>query len=312
MNENGIFLSICIPTYNEAKYLENTINSIIVQKEFINKSVEIIIADNSSNDGTDTLLSKYINKYNNIIYIKNDKNIGSTNNTILAVSKARGMLIKISTSSTMFSRDSLKIIFDYINKYKNSNIQLYFSNVDLKNDQLLNFKNFTEITSINNTNYLTWSIWKSDINDYLLDHKYDYSYIPACYFNLKYTYKYGNALIINKNLFTQQQRTPKYLKYGLYNVFGRNIYDIHNYFIKIGALDISFLKKLKKKLGYWFVNWVIVFEFKDKNYVYSEFENLKSDFITGYKSEKYFFHLYFYYTFIKIKYLIIKIKDKIL
>ena len=76
MGNDNILFSICIPTYNEAKYLTNVIASIVAEKEFIDKKVEIIVTDNNSNDGTDKLMTEYTNKYANIVYVKNSNNIG--------------------------------------------------------------------------------------------------------------------------------------------------------------------------------------------------------------------------------------------
>lgn len=306
MSNNEVLLSICIPAYNEGKYLKKVIESIVNQREFIDKKVEIVVADNNSIDGTDDMIKEYTEKYDNIKYIKNNKNIGSTDNTILVVSNATGKFIKITTSSTMYNKGALAVLIKYIERYDGNNIQFYFSNTDLKDDNILSFKEFANKTAVENTNYLTWGLWKKDINDYLYDHKYDWTNIPACYFNLKFAYKYGKVLIVNKRIFTQQIRKPKNISYGVFNVFAKNIYDVHQEFIDIGALDKEFILYLKKKIGYWLVPWVIYFEFKDCDYIFADFEDLKRNFIDSYKSESYFYSLYLYYLKNKIKYIIRK------
>lgn len=47
------YLSLCIPTYNRASYLKNSIETIICQNEFKTGKVEIVISDNASSDDTE-------------------------------------------------------------------------------------------------------------------------------------------------------------------------------------------------------------------------------------------------------------------
>jgi glycosyltransferase involved in cell wall biosynthesis len=71
----SISVSVIIPNYNHAKFLEQRINSVLNQtyKEF-----EIIILDDSSTDNSRDIIEKYRNnkKVSSIIY--NEKNSGST------------------------------------------------------------------------------------------------------------------------------------------------------------------------------------------------------------------------------------------
>ena len=63
MNKNILF-SVIIPTFNQSRYLEKAINSVLLQK----KNYEIIIIDNFSTDNTETIVKKY--KESNIKYFK--------------------------------------------------------------------------------------------------------------------------------------------------------------------------------------------------------------------------------------------------
>ena len=54
---NSIKLSICIPTYNRDKLLEETLNSIIRQANSNNiEKFEICVSDNASTDSTDEII----------------------------------------------------------------------------------------------------------------------------------------------------------------------------------------------------------------------------------------------------------------
>src|SRR5574344_946053 len=89
-------LSICIPTYNRADYLDKTIQSIVLQKEFATfpDKVELVISDNASTDNTEEIVAKYLLKYTNVHYYKNKNNIRDKNFP-LVLSRASGMLRKL-------------------------------------------------------------------------------------------------------------------------------------------------------------------------------------------------------------------------
>lgn len=71
------FISVVIPTYNRCAYLERAIASVLKQsfKNFI-----IIVSDNASTDGTQAFMKDIIQQHDNIIYQRNEKNIGMTLN----------------------------------------------------------------------------------------------------------------------------------------------------------------------------------------------------------------------------------------
>ena len=75
-------LSICIPTYNREKYLQECLDSIIGQEGFSTQDIEIVISDNASQDGTMSLVESYKAKYPNIQYFRNAENIGAIRNVL--------------------------------------------------------------------------------------------------------------------------------------------------------------------------------------------------------------------------------------
>jgi glycosyltransferase involved in cell wall biosynthesis len=84
-------VSICIPTYNQTKYLSKTLDSILVQGY---KNYEIIITD----DTKTKLIESLVNQYNfegKLKYYKNSVRLGSPKNWNQAISYATGDYIKI-------------------------------------------------------------------------------------------------------------------------------------------------------------------------------------------------------------------------
>ncbi len=91
---NQIILSICIPTYNRENELRQTIESIVQQDGFDNK-IEVLIVDNASTDNTEKMVREYINRYNNIVYVRNDTNIGADRNIAKAAFLGHGRYVKL-------------------------------------------------------------------------------------------------------------------------------------------------------------------------------------------------------------------------
>lgn len=67
------FISIVMPIYNEERYIENCVESLLLQDYPIEK-MEWIFVDGMSNDNTRDLLQKYIKKYPNLIKVLDNPN----------------------------------------------------------------------------------------------------------------------------------------------------------------------------------------------------------------------------------------------
>jgi len=74
---NKLKVSILIPTFNQAKYIEQTILSALKQNY---KNLEVILSDDCSTDNTEIVVKELLTKYANLTYFKNEQNIGRVNN----------------------------------------------------------------------------------------------------------------------------------------------------------------------------------------------------------------------------------------
>lgn len=81
-------ISVIIPTYNSAKYIERAVDSILAQGL---KNLEVIIIDDASTDNTqDVLRSKYLNNHTvKIILHDKNKKQGESRNTGLNIAKGK-------------------------------------------------------------------------------------------------------------------------------------------------------------------------------------------------------------------------------
>lgn len=77
MNKETI-LSICIPTYNRAYYLNQILE--IMCPICLENAVLIYISDNASTDNTKEIVEKYVQQYSVVYYHRHDTNIGPDDN----------------------------------------------------------------------------------------------------------------------------------------------------------------------------------------------------------------------------------------
>lgn len=163
-----MLLSLCIPTYNRAKYLDDTLNSIVNQKRFQDTyEVEIIISDNCSEDDTRKVSEKYISIYGEKIrYYRNSENIKDLNFEKV-LSYGKGLFLKLNNDTLMHQNNTLDKIIESINHSKKNKDILFFSNGSLKNITKLQCKDlnyFVKTVSFYSTWIACFGIWKIDFD----------------------------------------------------------------------------------------------------------------------------------------------------
>lgn len=87
VEENGnILISIIIPTYNRAGFLERCVDSLLVQ---IQDDVQIIIVDDGSNDDTHEILSRYKNNEHITVAYRQHGGVSKARNHGLAIAAGK-------------------------------------------------------------------------------------------------------------------------------------------------------------------------------------------------------------------------------
>ena len=95
-------VSVCIPTYNNADFIGQTIESILAQTY---KNIEILIGDNVSSDSTEEIINTFIKRDTRIKYFKNKKNLMYFGNCNNLIKKAKGKYIAIFHSDDVYNKD---------------------------------------------------------------------------------------------------------------------------------------------------------------------------------------------------------------
>ena len=97
-------ISVVIPTYNSARFLKESLDSVVTQEY---PAYEVIVADGASTDGTRELCEKYEGK---IRFFQQDKNEGVGSAMNLGIREMKGEWFKVHDSDDILEPNALKVL----------------------------------------------------------------------------------------------------------------------------------------------------------------------------------------------------------
>lgn len=102
-------VTIAIPTYNRKSYLEQALDSIRKQTY---SNIEIIVSDNHSDDGTEEFMLQYIKNHStmDIIYYRQNENLGSMLNWENCLKKATGDYLTVLSDDDLLEPDAVRLM----------------------------------------------------------------------------------------------------------------------------------------------------------------------------------------------------------
>ncbi|PCI94995.1 hypothetical protein COB11_03195 [Candidatus Aerophobetes bacterium] len=106
-------LSISIPTFNRASFLQEALDSVLLQHQ---EGVEIVISDNGSSDNTQEIIKHYADKHPFIRVCGFKENKGIDQNIVNVVKHAQGEYVQLFSDDDLFTKDLLKTILDEVVK----------------------------------------------------------------------------------------------------------------------------------------------------------------------------------------------------
>jgi glycosyltransferase involved in cell wall biosynthesis len=109
-------LSICVPTFNRGRYLENCLESIRKSLGTADSRVEICISDNASSDNTSEIV-ELASRSLNINYRRNPKNMGMAQNFLDVVSMAKGKYVWLVGDDDLLMPNGIDKLLKLINDY---------------------------------------------------------------------------------------------------------------------------------------------------------------------------------------------------
>lgn len=277
-------LSLCIPTYNRAEVLDDTLNKLFSNPEFNEELIEVIVSDNCSTDNT----AEVVAKFPLVLYYRNDENVRDKNFAIV-LGCASGKYIRLFNDTLSFKPNTLSNMLSIIEKHLNDNKNLFFYG-NIFNNLNLNKEIDSKEEFIKEVSYLsTWignfGVWKEDFLK--IENK-------EMYVELQFTQVDWSYQIVNNNKKTIiyfgdyfDVVTPN--KKGGYNVFDTFI-NKYLYIIKQQKMSFLIYEIEKYRLFRYFVYpWIIILNSDNReNYSYQIDDAFKIIF------KKYWYELYLY------------------
>lgn len=271
MNKQPL-LSICIPTYNRADYLDKTLATILPQAKMAYEEVEVIVSDNASTDNTYDIVKKYQSDYDCLYYSKNIENIKDRNfPTVIGL--AHGVYRKLCNDTLLFNDNSIINLLVIIKQFINNRQIIFFSNTSPKHDQKVideidSLDNFVRYVSFRVTWIGSFGIWEEDF--YSIINKFDMCESRLWQSSIVFQLfeKKARAIIINTQLFSNQEVTKKDLSYGLYTVFYENYLKLYDPYISKQLITQKTITYLRKDLLMnFFSNWVICYYINEDRFI---------------------------------------------
>lgn len=147
---NSDMISVILITYNNFKYINDTLDSIFIQDY---PSIEIIIADDGSKDFPENDILNYINAnkgYNikNYKIIHSDKNVGTVKNINKGIKNATGDYIKIIAGDDVFYDEN--VFKNQVECIKKNNEALIVTGKICECDDNLNIIKKSQVENTNN------------------------------------------------------------------------------------------------------------------------------------------------------------------
>lgn len=120
--------SVILPVYNGARFICDAIYSVFAQRE---KDWELIIVNDGSTDGTDTILEKY-KKHPRVRYIKQD-NLGVSVARNRGVAASKGSHIAFLDADDFWHENHLAVMRELIEQYPHAGLYGSFTRTELVN-----------------------------------------------------------------------------------------------------------------------------------------------------------------------------------
>ncbi len=302
-------LSICIPTYNRAEYLEKSLESLVRQDGF--PQVEVVISDNCSEDNTAEVCGSYCSRYPNIIYHRNKENIYDRNfPTVLML--AHGVFRKLFNDTMIYEDVSLRYLIEIVRKYSGSRPFLFFLNGQQLPEKILpvteleNFERFCILTGHRLTWIAGFGLWEEQCVN--LEDEF-----PYCGTNLWQTYKAlrivsenEQSVLMSERIVSIQSVKNRDYSHGLYTVFYKNYPALLAPYVQSGRLSEKAFRKIRKDMLYTqAAPWLFRMPESLKGADFGKEANYKELILRDYRHEPYYLHFviwnFFHYRLKEIR-----------
>lgn len=131
-------LTIVVPTYNMEKYINKNLDSFIDSR--ILDDIEVLIVNDGSTDGTESIARSYVEKFPKTFFLINKKNGGHGSAVNCGIKNASGKYFKIVDADDWVDTESL---VNFVERLKSVDVDLFLTNyqtVDINNNKIIVYK----------------------------------------------------------------------------------------------------------------------------------------------------------------------------
>lgn len=122
-NVASAYLSICIPTWNRATFLQDNVSQLLREIEKCpHHQIEVVISDNASTDETSVYCESLIQQYPFIFYKRNSENMGPNANFQQVIENANGTYIWLLGDDDKIVENCLEKIIADCEKFNKADI----------------------------------------------------------------------------------------------------------------------------------------------------------------------------------------------
>lgn len=291
--DNQPILSLCIPIYNRLAYLERQLLRMLEDKDLFEEQIQLIISDNCSKDDLKTCCEQYQQKGLNLIYHRNETNIGPDGNFEWCFRHADGKYVWLLGSDDIPVSGMLRDLLAELDGRDFGIVHLNTSSIKqpsvvYSHDETIVADIGVWITFMSANIIRTQSLKTIDLSDYVGSFMIQ---VPA-YLNAALTASQNSILFLGQ-LFEKDTDGANNGGYNLFQVFVENLFGMYQQFIDKGMLSQKAFELIKEReYKTWLVGFVVDLLILKR----SRRKNFKLDNAWGILRKHYGGRKYFYYS----------------
>lgn len=245
-------LSICIPTYNRADILRQTLEHLVSQPVFREtREIEIVVSDNASTDSTPHVCAAFVHRFPSRIRVfRNAENICDANFEKV-LSYGQGHYLKLANDTCLFTEEGLREMISIIREYANQQDRpsLLFARSDIAKrhvvcrtlDELLNDRSYM-ITWIGD--FGMWRTERDLVSDFARKAETKLTQVDA----LLRLFRSRKNMVVFHNVYTHPYPRKAIIDYSPSRIFGRNYLDLLNEYVVTGDLTRRAFNRERKRV----------------------------------------------------------------
>ncbi len=225
--DSAPLLTIGIPTFNRLKYLRKSLAA-ICEAVGNDRRVEILVSDNDSTDRTAEFVRAAQHHYSNLIYRKNEENIGGNRNFMKVYSEARGRYVMAIGDDDYLKVETINRLLELIETGANQSLIL------MRN---VNTEDFTVIEGSGTVEYMRQaSFWTTYISGIVFEKaafdeiaapdKYDGTGLDQVYLQLSVLKRHPKFRVMFGRILREGSSAHLPRGYNYAEVFIKNYFDI--------------------------------------------------------------------------------------